>query len=270
MNSDVTRGLIELRSDQATTVRNAALSSMYRRLVAERFASLSEDELRPRIRAYDNNQRLTFGRAQTTMMPIARLLGDFDLEWLRRLNFGEPDGSFFPAEWSDDAFSSLPDLLAFSIRELVTTAESANEEAMVTVFAHRTLVRPGESYPGFFHHDLFPPPGRIGTAVWYPAVESGNIQGAELYAYSESQDVPLDELRQREPDFKFTTDTYDDAVMIMRYPYNVPHGVTPGLNPIEPKPGRSASYRDFLEPAPDCSVKDLVIITVSDRSPVEQ
>jgi hypothetical protein len=270
MNSHATQERIALLADQATTLRNAALSTMYRRLATERFASLSEDELRPRIRAYDNNQRFTFGRAQTSMMPIARFLGAFDLDWLCQLNFGGPDESFFPAAWSDDVFSSLPDILSFSIRELLASADVADEEAMVTVFAHRTLVRPGGSYPGFFHHDLFPPPGRIGTAVWYPSVASANIQGAELYAYTASQDVPLDVLRQREPDFKFAVDIYNDAVMIMRYPYNVPHGVTPGVNPRHPEPGRSAILRDFLEPAVDCFVKDLVIITVSDRSPVEQ
>ena len=258
---------IELLSSPEVVARNRRLVEMYDELADRVFASLPAEELRPRIRAYDNNQRFTFGRAQTAPMPLSVLSDGFDLEWLQRLHFDRPDESCFPVGWRELPCDDMGEIIDFSLAQLLRDAP-LDGEAMVTLFAHRTLVLAGDDYPGFFHRDLFPEEGAIGTAVWYPRILHENIDGAELYAHTAAQDVSLGSLSLLEPEFEFSPATYNGSAMIMRYPHNAAHGVRPGRN-TNPT-GDGAGLRRFVAPESDAFVKDLVIITISERSPVEQ
>jgi hypothetical protein len=258
---------VELLSNPGVTARNQALAAMYDELVDRVFARAAEEDLQPRIRAYDNNQRFTFGRAQTSMMPVSQLSDGFDLSWLRRLQFDQPDESCFPVAWPDLPCEQMAEIIDFSLTELLRD-DSKEGDAMVTLFAHRTLVSAGGDYPGFFHRDIFPGEGAIGTAVWYPRILHENIKGAELYAYKAGQDVSLGDLKPLEPDFEFSPATYNGSTMIMRYPHNAAHGVRPGRSTHRIGDSHEP-LRRFVVPDPDAFVKDLVIITVSGRSPVE-
>lgn len=72
----------------------------------------------------------------------------------------------------------------------------------------------------------------------------------------------------RAPGFLFPSSEYAQAVVVLRYPDNLFHGVTPGRHRLAR--ARSARRaRDFLSPHPDDFVKDLVIVTLSDAPNAE-
>jgi hypothetical protein len=141
---------------------------------------------------------------------------------------------------------------------------------MVSLFCHRVVVRPREEYKGFFHRDLAPRGGRIGTIIWYPQIRHELVHGLDFIAYAALQDQPLGLLRLKEPDYKFAPSQYHRAALVLGYPNNFAHGVLAGLNHLPRLHGREFSIADFASPAQDCFVKDLVIITISESSPVEQ
>jgi len=233
------------------------------------FANVSESDLLPRIRKYDNNQRFTFGRGQSKLMPCKDILRAFDLGKLERLFYKTPDASFFLGSLADALYSPLAEILQYSISTMLHGHENDSDLAMVTLFCHRTLVRPQERYKGFFHLDLAPRKGRIGTMIWYPEIRHWLMEGGDLVAYTASQDEPLNLVRSKEPDLQFANSQYHQNAVVLGYPHNYPHGVLPGINTAKCPVDREATLRDFISPTPDCYIKDLVIITISEYSPVE-
>jgi hypothetical protein len=261
-------GTITRLADPEVRDLNSQLADLYEEIAARHLAGASESELQVRVRAYDNHQRLTFGRAQSALLPC-RDLYDLEFGQLARLDDGGPDRSYFPGDVDDQVYAVLTDVLRHTVSTLLAGGGHDDDLAMLTLFCHRVLVRPREKYRGFFHRDLAPRSGRIGTVIWYPRIRHDLVDGLEFFVYSAAQDVPLGTLRDREPDFKFEPAQYDRSALVLGYPHNYAHGVLPGINKAEPA-GRPASLRDFTSPGPDCFVKDLVIVTVSESSPVEQ
>jgi hypothetical protein len=189
---------------------------------------------------------------------------------MERLTFGAPDESYFPGEMRDAIYEPLTEVLRFSVAAILQGATDLTGEAMVTLLCHRVLVRPQEHYGGFFHRDLAPTGGRIGTIIWYPTIRHELVEGLEFIAYRASEDEPLAKLRAREPDFSFLPAGYVHKALVLTYPLNYPHGVLPGTNTSDAALGRRNALKDFVTPEPAFFIKDLVIVTVSERSPVEQ
>jgi len=119
------------------------------------------------------------------------------------------------------------------------------------------------------HRDLPQERGQIGTVVWYPSVDGGNMVGADLFSYKVAQDVTLKKLTNQPPDYIFAPSVYNGKVMFMAYPNNYPHGVRPGYNQALEDVNCRTSLYDFLQPRASFFIKDLFIVAVSERSPVE-
>ena len=262
-------GTITLLSNDTVHRLNRKLERVYDELSELHFLAASESDLRSRIRKYDNNQRFTFGRGQSKLMLCKDILNSFDLDQVDRLYYGSPDASYFPGHLADAVYSPLAEVLQYSISTLLQGHEHDQEPVLVTLFMHRTLVRPGESYKGFFHLDLAPRKGRIGTMIWYPTIRHWLMEGGDFIAYTASQDEPLDLVRAKEPDYRFANCEYHQNALVLGYPHNYPHGVLPGVNTARCAADREAILRDFISPTPNCYIKDLVIVTVSEYSPVE-
>lgn len=262
---------ISLVADSTVQELNQQLSRIYEQTADRYFRHLSESILSERVRAYDNHQRLTFGRAQSRLQLCRNLTSGFDLGLLERIDSDGPDTSGFPGAITDNVYSPLKTVIEQSLYYILRDSHVEQDElAMVTVLLHRVLVRPGETYKGFFHRDLAPRTGRIGTIIWYPEIRYSLIEGLEFIAYSAEQDVPLGVLRSRKPDFAFPPDQYARNALLLTYPNNYPHGVLPGRSVVRSPRQRRPSPADFISPDPDLFFKDLAIITVSERSPVEQ
>jgi len=109
---------------------------------------------------------------------------------------------------------------------------------------------------------------RVGGAHESPlegAIAAGPGAANWTERLSPSQEIPLQTLSDREPDFKSIVDTYNDSVSVMSYPHNFAHSVTPEANPRAAGETPSCCL-DFVAPTLDCLVKGLVM---SERSPVE-
>jgi hypothetical protein len=260
-------GGVSLVSNDRVSDISASLITDYNEMLTD-LASASVAGLRARVRAYDNMQRLTLGRAQTALLPLANIRTSITWESFHRLSVNGPDKSFFPKRLTRRRYQGVLDAIAYSLENLVEGSAYDKDSVLVTVFCHRVLVRPGEQYLGFLHRDL-PVPGRIGTAVWYPRVDSKLIEGAQLFGF-ESDSHPLKYYDSLEPDYVFDPSVYDGRVLMMSYPRNFVHGVRGGVNNAPRAISRELHVADFLHPTDNCFIKDLTIITVSSESPVEE
>lgn len=258
---------IELLSNPVISRLNRQLINLYAEM-ALRLKNQSEFELTRRVRAYDNYQRFTFGRGQTKYLRCGDLAKDLNVRAIERLQFDEPDSSYFPGEISEETYSTLNEVLQYSVGAMFDSRTYDADEVLVTLFCHRVIVPPGVTYKGFFHRDLAPEGGRIGTLVWYSQVRASAMDGANLFGYLGDQDESFKELGKRAPDYKFAPAEYNDKLLLMEYPYNYAHGVSPGKNP-NPANESHEMLAEFLSPSLKSFVKDLVIVTFSERSPVE-
>jgi len=246
---------------------NETLRHMYA-VATEHLAASADADLAQRLRGYDNNQRLTFGRAQSQHLTAAYVKTEFGPSDLHQLDFNGPDPSFFPASDLRNEFAPLADVVRFCAQEILVDDSHDGDEVLVTAFLHRVLVRPQGEYVGFFHRDLAEREGRIGTVVLYPEVRYARIQGAELVAFTGNES--LHTLSDREPDYVFSTSEYHNSALVLPYPHNFAHGVRPGVNPMPTRPSWTSTPREFLEPPSDAFIKEVAIFTLSNVSPVEQ
>ena len=262
-------GSITLLSGTTVSDLNRELREMYSK-IAVRYLKQEDSDLQSRVRAYDNNQRLTFGRAQSRLLSLEQIKSSLSISMLEQISDNGPDESYFPNGLTDRTYAPLNDVLQYSVSVLLEGNTRSDEQAMVSLLCHRVLVRPQEEYKGFFHRDLAPRHGRIGTIIWYPKVLFPKVEGLEFIAYSASPDEPLGTLRSREPDYKFTPEQYCGNAAVLGYPHNYAHGVLRGINVTPSTESRKTVLEDFVSPPEDCFVKDLVIITISEWSPVEE
>jgi hypothetical protein len=246
---------------------NRAINKDFSRMVAE-LRHAPEQVLNARLRRYDGYQRMTFGRALTGIMAgHAVLHGLAETDFNQCPHNGKTDHSFFPQPFTRHNYAGLWAAVHYSVRMLFNSPMQS-DSVLVTVFCHRVLIRPGETYNGFMHRDLSPE-GRIGTVIWYPRVDANKITGAELFSYNVEQGVTLEELAGRQADNVYPPSAYRGKVMFLAYPENYPHGVRPGHNRTLPDDNRAAGPKDFLQPKSPFFVKDIFILSISERSPVE-
>ncbi len=261
---------ITLQSSPEVQHLNSALASIFSEIANRSFRHASDANLATRIRAYDNNQRLTFGRAQSSLMRCGQIRASIGVTDLYPIEFDSPDKSYFPTDLSESLYAPFTDVLGLSARTILQTDAYDDDTAMITLFCHRVLIRPQERYGGFFHRDLAPHGGRVGTIIWYPNIRDHLVDGLQFIAYRADEYEDLQALRTRAPDMSAHPSQYGNNAVALAYPYNYPHGVLPGQNQMPSTGSREKSLADFVFPAPDCFVKDLVIVTVSELSPVEQ
>jgi hypothetical protein len=225
--------------------------------------------LNSRLRHYDGYQRLTFGRAPTAMMSAGAIFQEnFEFAFESQRLTASIDASRFLSPLIPENYPGLWFAIAHSARLLVTP-DMHGDLVVVSVFCHRVLIRPGESYRGFTHRDLAPVGGRIGTVIWYPRVDAHKVLGAQLVVYNVEPAVSLEEVGGRRPDRVFEPYQYRGKVLLLPYPKNYPHGVQPARNPLRTDVLGETSVRDFVEPNGSDFIKDIFILAVSDRSPVE-
>lgn len=233
--------------------------------LASRLSGLTDTALGLRLKAYDNFDRLTFGRAISVRLTGRDLGRDgpppeafHPIRADDPSDFPDPLGPrTYPGVW--DALQSSIDLLRADVR--------ADEQVFVSLYCHRVLVRPGGAYSGFSHRDNQPGQS-CGTCVWYPRVDATKLAGAMVFCrWPEAGDRGQSEWLDRQ--LTLPTAGYHRGLLLMRYPHNVVHGVTPGRHRLPVDPGRTASVRDFVLPNEDDFIKDLLIVTVSEAPNAE-
>lgn len=264
-------GTVGLLSGQEIADLNRRLADLYAESLDRHFRGAADSEMRYRIRAYDNHQRFTLGRAQSALLQLSTLAtSGIDFADLKQRHDNGPDRSFF-LEWDDNhhIYESLLDAVRYTVQTLLPDYTENEGLAMVTVFCHRVLVRPQEHYKGFFHRDLAPRSGKIGTIVWYPTIRHELVSGLDLVAYAAKPDVTLKTLYGQTPDYQFTPSVYAGKALVLGYPHNYAHGVRAGVNHAVRTTDVKPSLQDFVLPDGEDFIKDLVIITISERSPVE-
>jgi hypothetical protein len=268
--STETLGSLSLVSSHEIDSINLALNEDFSRMAAE-LHHVPEPQLKARLRQYDGYQRMTFGRALTGLVS-----GEDGLYRLAETDFKHcthseyKDASFFPRPFTKKHYPGVWAALQYSVR-MHCTSPIQSDPVMVTIFCHRVLVRPGEVYSGFMHRDLPQEAGgRIGTVIWYPRVDGGNMVGAHLFSYNIAQTITLEKLAAQLPDYVFAPSVYKGKVMFLAYPNNYPHGVRPGCNQTIADVHCPTSLNDFLQPRASFFVKDMFILAVSERSPVEE
>ena len=179
---DHTPGAISLLENPSVTRYNAELVKIFDSMATQHLRYESAARLSKRIRRYDGHQRLTFGRASTRPMSYEEIVSAIDLSRFAHVDQPGNDASFFPEDLSSASFRPLNDVLKYSIHTLIEPIGLLWENSLVTIFCHRVLVRPQETYKGFLHRDLAPRSGNIGTVVWYPQVKHRLIEGLSLIA----------------------------------------------------------------------------------------
>jgi hypothetical protein len=259
---------ISLVSSNEIDSINRAINKDFSRMETE-LQYTPERDLYARLRQYDGYRRMTFGRALTGLkVGSAVLHGLVETDFKPCTHNGTIDPSFFPRPFTQQNYAGLWAALRYSVRMLFNMPMQS-DPVLVSVFCHRVLIRPGETYNGFMHRDLAPEGGRIGTVIWYPRVDARKIVGAELFSYNVEQDVTFEELAGRPADHVFNPSAYHGKVMFLAYPKNYPHGVRPGYNRATSDVTCTASPKDFLQPKASFFVKDMFILSISERSPVE-
>jgi hypothetical protein len=134
----------------------------------------------------------------------------------------------------------------------------SEDEVFLSIYCHRVLLRPGSVYRGFAHQDNKSGES-CGTCVFYPRVDSEKIVGLSLFCRSRA-------------DLELTAASYAGTAVLMRYPHNLAHGVGQGHHrQINAAPARVRvpSVRDFIAPAQEDFVKDLMIVTISEAPNAE-
>jgi hypothetical protein len=230
--------------------------------MASQLSGLPDERLAERLKAYDNYNRFTFGRART-----AKLSGREFRRGLTPRNFQairEGDTSPFPEEMSEWSYSGVWQAVRWSA-EVLSEDVPADERALLSVYCHRVVIRPGAVYPGFRHRDTTKVQERCGTCAWYPRIDAEKMEGVALFCKLNEPGLTEKQLRSQEPDFCFPMEEYRQRMLLMRYPHNLFHGVEPGQNRTPKEEGRKPSVRDFFAPHPNDFVKDLVIITMSEE-----
>jgi hypothetical protein len=259
-----TPGTIDLLDNNTIAKHNSEMVGVFQHMASEYLARELTSQLSKRVRIYDNYQRLTFGRASFGPILFSDAISDVRLTNFIETTQSERDSSFFPATLSAEYLTPLGEVLRYSLLVLGDKNEHIRDEVLVTLFCHRVLVRPREHYKGFFHRDLAPRKGNIGTLVWYPQVKDQLIEGMDLIAYAAPQEVPTSSLQLIAPDYLISPSNYKKRAVAFGYPNNYAHGVKPGRNIAFPsRRGATDSVEDFIEPPENCFLKDLVIVTVS-------
>ena len=257
-------GVRLLCSDRVARI-NDSLSTIYANMAKVYFAELSNSQLLARVRTFDNYQRFTFGRGQSSYV-IPMLLGDLTFRDLKLIRESD-ELSYFP-DPSARLYRPFTEVIQYSIESIMNATDSDEVHLAVTVLMHRLIVRPGESFRGLLHRDLGPEPGRIGTVIWYPQVRHDLVDDFNFIAYIAPQHLSVERLMSGPPQFSFKPAEYAGNAVSLAYPENYPHGVLTG-NHRSKRPCKG-QIRDFIEPDSECFVKDLVIVTVSERSPVDE
>jgi len=192
-------GSISLISGREIDSISQAVNDDFSKIASE-LSHLSEQDLKMRLRKYDSLQRMTFGRAVTKIVlgkaGLYSLLGtDF-----KPCNQSHQDPSMFPRPLTPYNYPGLWAAIQYSLK-ILCTAPVCSDPLLVSLFCHRVLVRPEETYPGFLHRDIAQKNGRIGTVIWYPHIDTRNIVGADLFCYDVPQDISLKELANQSPDY---------------------------------------------------------------------
>jgi hypothetical protein len=231
--------------------------------MAAQLANMPEGDLGDRLKAYDNHDRFTFGRAFTRKFRGRELRHG----WFRKDRFQAvrpddrsqfPGGPFF--------LSAYPGVRAAVERTIEILGEDLpdDEEALLSIYCHRVLVRPGSPYRGFRHRDN-KVREKCGTCVWYPRLDAEKVEGVTLFCKLPEPGLSEAELRARQPELRLPAAEYRGKVMVMRYPHNLFHGVEPGAHRAPAEPGRERRLADFFQPQPADFIKDLVIVTLSEE-----
>jgi len=235
--------------------------------MAMQLAALPEEGLGERLKAYDNHDRFTFGRALTRKVKGRALRnGWFHKNRLQAVRPG--DSSQFPGE--PFFLSANPGVRAAVERSVEILSEDLadEEEALVSVYCHRVLLRPGSRYIGFRHRDA-KVREKCGTCAWYPRIDAEKVDGVTLFCKLPEPGLSEKELRAREPELRFPPAEYREKLMVMRYPFNLFHGVEPGEHRQPAESGRERRLADFFHPRPDDFIKDLLIVTLSEEPTFE-
>lgn len=226
------------------------------RLLASQLAQSDERDLRARVRNYDEGHRFTFGRAISARVQRHLLTPEITKRHaLQRI--AATDQSGFPAPLSRHSYPGVSAALELAVALLLTDVGS-EDELFLSIYCHRILLRPGAVYRGFAHQDNKPGES-CGTCVYYPQVDWEKVVGLSLFCRSRA-------------DFELPAARYADAAVLMRYPHNLVHGVSPGRhrqNTAARCRIRVPSVRDFVAPAAEDFVKDLMIVTISEAPNAE-
>jgi len=225
-------------------------------LLASELTQSDERALRARVRDYDDGHRFTFGRAMSARVWRHMLAPDITgRHVLQRISATDQSG--FPAPLSWHSYPGVHAALELAVALLLEDV-GPEDELFVSIYCHRVLLRPGAAYRGFAHRDN-KPGERCGTCVFYPRADWAKIVGLSLFCRSRA-------------DLELTAARYAGAALLMRYPHNLVHGVSPGRHrqsTTAPCGDRVPSVRDFIAPAEEDFVKDLMIVTISEAPNAE-
>lgn len=253
-----------LLDDPEVVAINQGINHEYKLMLTE-LSRLTDEQLSARMRAYDSHQRFTLGRANTELMPIKELIS--------KLKYGEllrdipPVHSFFAKPVTQKNFPFLHAAMVKTL-SILTEGVPENEVAMLSLYCHRVVVQPGNTYHGFFHRDN-KKREKCGTMVYYPNVSFKEFSGCDFVCFDNKEPLPDREIIEQGPDYFFPKERYAGKAVIMQYPYNLIHGVTVGKNTLIDNSPRSQNVRDFLTDHPYNFVKDLVVITLSEACNAE-
>lgn len=225
-------------------------------LLANQLAQSDEQALRARVRDYDEGHRFTFGRAISARVRRHSLAADItERHALQRISATDQSG--FPAPLSSHSYPGVNAALELAVALLLADV-GPEDELFLSIYCHRVLLRPGAVYRGFAHQDNKPDES-CGTCVFYPQVDWTKIIGLSLFCRSRA-------------DLELTAAGYAGAALLMRYPHNLVHGVSPGRHrqsTAARRGARAPSVRDFIAPAEEDFIKDLMIVTISEAPNAE-